>query len=131
MSAAELYEFEYHGARFSLNADPSIATTTEGPNVRVLQGSWMTWRLIIDPNTPGIEGLRLLSCVSDTGGEHPLGNLTPEQSATNGHQLMISSDGYLYGIPTGYGAVGRLYTSQEWQDQLAAWERWLPHRMTA
>ena len=122
----ETYQFEYYGAPFEIAVDlaseTSGETTTDPPNMRVISGTWKTWRLTVDPDVPGIAVLRLQRSIGAGGGPHPSGNLTPEQSATDGHIAMVSSSGYLYLIPTGYGAVGRLYTDAEWQQQLDTWE---------
>jgi len=125
----ETYKFEYKGAIFSITSESDVAdsaTTTDPPNLRVIEGSWPTWRLEVDWDVPGIGALRILKSTNGAGGPHPHGNLTPDESATFGHMLMISSTGYLYKIPTGYGAIGRLYTPEEWSAQLAEWEATLP-----
>lgn len=119
---AENYHFEYGGADFNIMTETGDApTTTQPPNLRVIEGTWQTWRLEVDPDVPGLEGLQLLKSVSSTGVEHPNGNLTTAESAGDGHLLMISELGYLYKIPVGYGVVSRISTTEEWQQQLAMW----------
>lgn len=119
---AENYLFEFYGARFNITVELGGATTTDPPNLRVIEGTWKTWRLTINPDVSGIEGLRLQQSVAAGGGEHPHGNLTAAESGPNGYMMMCTSDGRLYQIPGGYGAVGRLYSAAEWQQQLAEWE---------
>ncbi|WP_424937344.1 MULTISPECIES: hypothetical protein [Bacteria] len=119
---AENYLFEFYGARFNITAELGEATTTDPPNLRVIEGAWKTWRLTIDPDVPGIEGLRLQQSMSAGGGEHPYGNLTPAESASQGYILMIAENGSLYRMPSGYGAVSRLYSPAEWEAQRAEWE---------
>lgn len=121
--AAEAYSFEYSGAPFNMTIDlaPGGPTTTSAPNVRVVSGSWKTWRLEFDHTKPGLEGLRLIRSVSTSGGEHPSGNLTSAQSGPNGYMMMGTDAGRLYKIASGWAAVSRFYTADEWTAQLAAW----------
>lgn len=121
----ETYKFEFGGALFSITADnvgAGSASTTNPPNMRVIEGTWPTWRLEVDTDVPGIGGLRLLLSVDASGNPHPHGNLTPAQSAANSYMLMAASDGRLYQIANGYGAISRLYTTAEWRAQLSRWE---------
>lgn len=122
--AAEVYFFECHGARFSVTIDiaEGAPTTMSAPNLRVLEGSWKTWRLDVDPNRPGLEGVRIRRSVSASGGEHPHGNLSPAESAATGFMMMVTSGGDLYRIAAGYGVVSRFYSAAEWDAQRAAWE---------
>lgn len=115
--AAENYLFEFSGAQFNITLDlaDGAPTTTYAPNVRVIEGTWKTWHLEIDPDVPGIAGLRLLR--STTGS-----NLTPAQSAAKGYLMMVAGDGRLYNVPSGMSVVARLMTPSEWQGQLATWE---------
>lgn len=123
---SETYTFEYIGAKFAVDVDEANAdpTTTEGPNLRTISGTWQTWRLDVERSAEGrITGVRLLRSVGPDGGEHPAGNLSPAASGPNGYgMVMISSDGYLYTIPTGYGVVGHLFSSEWWAAQVAEWE---------
>ncbi len=121
---AESHKFEYRGAQFAVTVDPNTAaTTTNAPNLRVIDGTWKTWFLEFDPDVPGISAIRLRRSVSSSGGQHPSGNLNATQSGPiEGYMLMASSEGNLYRIPGGYAAVSRLYTDAQWQYQLAEWE---------
>lgn len=121
--AAEEYRFEYAGAPLNITVDmaPGAPTTTAAPNLRVVQGSWKTWRLEADLTKPGLEGIRLIKSVSFSGGPHPNGNLSPAQSATNGYMVMVTTNGNLYQTATGWGVASRFYTAEEWSAQLAAW----------
>lgn len=124
----ETYRFMYVGATFGVLIDPAAepATTTDPPNLHVLEGSWKTWRVEVDPDVPGLAGVRLLRSVSAGGGEHPRGN---QPSGPNGNNMMmLSSDGYMYLIPTGWGLASRFYSPEEWSFLLAAWEASLPSR---
>lgn len=123
--AAENYLFEYYGAEFNIMIDvaSSAATTTSAPNLRVVEGSWKTWRLDVDPAVAGIEGVRIRRCVSASGSEHPNGNLNPAQSGpTLGYMLMVTDNGEIYRVPGGLGVVSRFYTAEEWASMRAEWE---------
>ena len=131
---SERYRFEFHGAHFSVEvADDlrDVESTTEAPNLRVLEGGWSTWRFWAEPGTNGLDGLHLARSVDVDGAEHPHGNLTPEQSASVGGQYMGTREGLLYLIPMGYGLVGRLYTSAGWMAQLEEWEQQVRSRGAA
>ncbi|AKV86389.1 hypothetical protein AKG07_08835 [Microbacterium sp. CGR1] len=121
--AAEEYRFEYGGAPLNIAIDlaPGAPTTTAAPNLRVVQGSWKTWRLEADLTKPGLEGIRLMKSVSSSGGQHPNGNLSPAQSVTNGYMVMITNAGNLYQIAAGWGVASRFYTTEEWSAQLTQW----------
>ncbi|MBD3942810.1 hypothetical protein IF188_14005 [Microbacterium sp. NEAU-LLC] len=119
---AENYLFEFYGARFNVTIELGGTTTTDPPNLRVIEGTWKTWRLTIDPDVSGLDGLTIQRSVSAGGGEHPHGNLTEAESAPTGYQVMSAPDGSLYRIPDGFGAVARMYTASEWAQQLAEWE---------
>ncbi|MBG9887044.1 hypothetical protein ABE10_10990 [Bacillus toyonensis] len=120
---AENYLFEFYGARFNITAELGGATTTEPPNLRVIEGAWKTWRLTVDQDVPGIEGLRLQQSVAAGGGAHPHGNLSPAESASQADILMIAENGSLYRMPGGWGAVSRMYSEAEWEAQRAEWEQ--------
>ncbi|MEV7609869.1 hypothetical protein AB0N61_10325 [Microbacterium sp. NPDC089320] len=123
--AAENYLFEYYGADFNIMIDVASgpATTTSAPNLRVVEGSWKTWRLDVDPAVSGLEGVRIRRCVSASGGEHPDGNLTPAESGpTLGNMLMVGGAGDLYQIAGGYGVTSRFYSAEEWAAMRAEWE---------
>ena len=124
--AAEDYQFEFKGARFPVTIDleaGSDETTTEPPNLRVIEGTWKTWRLSVVPDVLGIEGIRLRRSVSSGGGEHPAGNLTTAESGTGDYwMMMVAQDGRLYRVPVGYGTISRMYTSEEWRATLDEWE---------
>lgn len=120
--SAETYRFMYVGATFAVMIVPEgdPATTTDPPNLHVLEGSWKTWRVEVDPDVSGLAGVRLMRSVSASGGEHPLGN---QPSGPNGYTMvMITSDGYLYTIPTGWGLASRFYSPDEWAFLIAGWE---------
>lgn len=122
--AAEEYRFEYAGAPLNITIDlaqGAPATTAAAPNLRVVQGSWKTWRLEADLTKPGLEGVRLMKSVSSGGAQHLNGNLSPSQSATNGYMVMITNTGNLYQVASGWGVASRFYTAEEWSAQLAAW----------
>lgn len=124
----ERYVFEYIGATFRVDVNLDGPTTTEPPNLRTIEGSWKTWRLVVERTEEGrITALQLVRSVGEGGVEHPAGNLSSEASGPNGnHMMMIASNGYIYKIATGWGVVGHLYTSAEWAVQIAAWEASLP-----
>lgn len=123
--AAQNYLFEYYGAEFNIMIDiaDGAPTTTSAPNLRVVEGSWKTWRLDVDPAVPGLEGVSIRRCVSASGGEHPEGNLTPAESGPSlGYMLMVAGNGGLYRVPGGLGVVSRFYTAEEWAAMRAEWE---------
>lgn len=120
---AEQYSFEYSGAPLTVTVDLAAdsPTTTLPPNMRVIQGSWKTWRLEVDFTKPGLAGVKLIRSVSASGSEHPDANLTPTQSGPNGYLAMTTAIGRMYKIAAGWAAVSRFYTTEEWNAQLAAW----------
>ncbi|MFF7684119.1 hypothetical protein ACFZA2_15330 [Microbacterium sp. NPDC007973] len=120
---AEDYRFMYVGAFFGVRIEPAGPATTEPPNLRTLAGSWQTWRLEVDPIASGLAGVRLLRSVGADGGEHPNGNLSAAAAGPGEYrQMMVTSDGLLYFIPSGYSVASRFYSTAAWSDQLAVWE---------
>jgi hypothetical protein len=119
--SVETYRFMYVGGIFAVMVIPDeSATTTAPPNLHVLEGSWKTWRVEVDPDVSGLAGVRVLRSVGADGGEHPLGNQPSGPSAYS--QLMITSDGFFYEIPTGWGLAARFYSPDEWAFLIAGWE---------
>ncbi|MCC4247485.1 hypothetical protein [Microbacterium testaceum] len=141
----DLYRFEYGGAPFSVNIEPpspTDTTTTDPPNVRVVEGPWKTWHLSVpDGSVPGLAGIRLVRSVAADGGEHPAGNLTSAESAGSPTMMMVAAPapgggaeipgvgfvngGEVYRISGGWGIVSRFYTDEEWTQLTATWEAWL------
>ncbi|MFK4789884.1 hypothetical protein [Microbacterium sp. ZW T5_56] len=124
---AEAYEFEYSGASFHVTVENPAThpSTTLGPNMRVVSGSWPTWRLDLDLADPtaGPSSVLLRRSVSAAGGAHPSGNLSFEQSGPNGYLLMIAKSNALYQVPGGFALVSRLLTAAEWDALRASWEK--------
>ncbi|WP_396646216.1 hypothetical protein [Microbacterium sp.] len=110
----EHYVFEYRGAAFAMDIEAdSGPTTTAPPNLRVIEGSWPTWRLEITREEGQPSAGRHYRCVSESDPTmpHPHGNLTPAESASSTDVLMIREDGYLRTVPVGEAALW------PWRDQ--------------
>ncbi|RWR16794.1 hypothetical protein D8Y23_12800 [Microbacterium enclense] len=110
----ERYEFEYRGAPMVADIDlADMPTTTAAPNLRVIEGSWPTWRLEITREDGQPPEARQYRCVSESDPTmpHPHGNLTPTESASDIDALMIREDGYLRTVPVGETALW------PWRDQ--------------
>ncbi|SIS19732.1 hypothetical protein [Microbacterium sp. RURRCA19A] len=111
---SEHYEFEYRGAGLKADIDvDSMPTTTNAPNLRVIEGSWPTWRLEITRPEGLPPEARQFRCVdpSDPSAAHPHGNLTTAESASDLDALMIREDGYLRRVAAGEAALW------PWRDQ--------------
>jgi hypothetical protein len=109
---AENYLFEYMGAplRITIDLDAGALTTTAAPNMRVVEGTWRTWRLEVDRDVPGPDGIRLYQCTDGATGEHPLGNLTASESSSPGEILLLAPSGALQRMAAGWVAAHRLMT---------------------
>ncbi|MCC4247484.1 hypothetical protein [Microbacterium testaceum] len=115
----ERYEFEYRGATFAAEVDvDSVPTTGEAPNLRVIEGSWPTWRLEITRPEGAPAEARPYRCVSETDptAPHLHGNLTPEESdSSDGWTLIVREDGYVARVAIGE-AVLWPWRDQEYRD---------------
>lgn len=140
---SERYRFEFGGASFAFNIENAdeAGTTTESPNLRVIEGSWPTWHLSVpDGRVPGLAGVRLRRSVGVSGGPHPSGNQTEDESGPHGYMMMVAAPtgnpthvpgvgdldgGEAYRVPSGWGVVFRFYTDIEWAGILSNWESWV------
>lgn len=94
----ERYQFEYRGASFTADVDVDLVpTTTDAPNIRVVAGSWPTWRVEFYRPEGAPPEARQYRCVAESvpSSPHPHGNLTAAESASDADVLMIRDDGYL------------------------------------
>ncbi len=110
----DLYRFEYRGAPMVADIDlADMPTTTAAPNLRVIAGSWSTWRLEITRPEGLPAEARQFRCVdpSDPSKPHPRGNLTAAESASDIDVLMVREDGYVCRAAVGEAALW------PWRDQ--------------
>lgn len=109
----DAYRMEFRGWEFDLNleAPDLVPTTTAAPNVRVISGPWKTWH--IDPRVgPPAQPPIIARSVNptDSSREHPAGNLTPSESVTDGHYLIIDPLGFVKKAPVGRATIMRIPT---------------------
>ena len=146
---SELYRWEFGGAMFAFNLENAdeAGTTTEPPNLRVIEGSWPTWHLSVpDAKAPGSSGILLRRSIGADGGPHPSGNQTEEESGPHGYMMMVAAPtgnpthvpgvggldgGEAYRVPSGWGIVSRFYTDAEWAGILSNWESWVRSQGTS
>ncbi len=110
----EHYVFEYRGATFAMDIEAdSGPTTTAAPNLRVIEGSWPTWRLEITREEGQPPAGRHYRCVSESDPTmpHPHGNLTSTESASSIDMIMITEAGDFRTVPVGEAALW------PWRDQ--------------
>ena len=100
----ERYRFEHRGAQLQADIDvDQMPTTSLEPNLRVLEGSWPTWRVeFTRPEGAPPEARQFRSVApGDPSSPHPHGNLSDAESASDADVLMIREDGYLARIAVG------------------------------